>query len=145
MDKNQLNQYKRFHIVGIYHPPSSSNNQTTNTTFINEITDLSTKKITNLGNLIKLGDLNINTEDNTNAENTIFNDTMKAIGLEQHVEGPMHRLGSTLLDCKNNTKLFSVVNSITNNRPSNTLPENKSDESLIRLLSLSVYMRNKIW
>ena len=37
-----------------------------------------------------------------------------------------------ILDCKNNTKqLFSVVNSsITNNRLSNPLPGNKSDEEI---------------
>ena len=91
-----IHRNKPIHIVGIYHPSPSSHNQTTNMTFIDEITDLLTKKITSLDNLIILGDLNINTEDNTNAENTIFNDTMKAFGLEQHVQGPMHRLGSTL-------------------------------------------------
>ena len=42
-----------------------------------------------------LGDFNINTEDNTNAENTIFNDTMVAFGFEQHVQEPTHRLGNT--------------------------------------------------
>ena len=36
-----------------------------------------------------------------------------------------------ILDCKNNSKqLFSVVNCITNNKPSNPLPENKTDEEL---------------
>ena len=36
-----------------------------------------------------------------------------------------------ILDCKNNTKqLFSVVNSITYNSPSNPLPENKSGEEI---------------
>ena len=43
-----------------------------------------------------LGDFNINTEDTTNIENTIFNDTMVAFGFEQHVQGPMHRLENTL-------------------------------------------------
>ena len=87
---------KPIHIVGIYHPPPSSDNQTTNMIFIDEITDLLTKNITKLDNLIILGHFNINTEDNTNTENTIFNDTMKALLLEQHVQGLMHRLRSTL-------------------------------------------------
>ena len=52
--------------------------------------------MTNLDNLIILGDFNINTEDITSVENTIFNDTMIAFGLKQHVQGPMHRLGNML-------------------------------------------------
>ena len=67
-----------------------------NATFINEITDFPTEKITNLGNLIILGDFNIHTEDNTNAENTIFNDPMIAFGFKEHVQGPMHTLGNML-------------------------------------------------
>ena len=50
-----MHRNKPMHIIGIYHPPPSINNQTTNTTFINEITDLLTEKITNLDNLIILG------------------------------------------------------------------------------------------
>ena len=42
-----------------------------------------------------LGDFNFNTEDTTNAENTIFNDTVVAFGFEQHVQGPTHRWGNT--------------------------------------------------
>ena len=52
--------------------------------------------MTNLDNLIILRDFNINPGDITNVENTIFNDTMIALGFEQHVQGPMHRLGNTL-------------------------------------------------
>ena len=43
-----------------------------------------------------LGDFNINTREITNADNTIFNDTMAALGLEQHIHSPTHRLGNTL-------------------------------------------------
>ena len=52
--------------------------------------------MTTLDNLIILGDFNINTEDITNAENTIFNDTRIAFGCKQHLQGPMHRLGNML-------------------------------------------------
>ena len=39
--------------------------------------------MTNLDILIILGDFNINTEDITDAENTIFNDTMIAFGFKK--------------------------------------------------------------
>ena len=91
-----IHRKKPIHIIGIYHPPPSNVNQTTNTTFIDEITDLLTEKITTLDNLMVLGDFSINTEDTTNAENNIFSDTMVAFGFDQHVQGPMHRLGNTL-------------------------------------------------
>ena len=91
-----IHKNKPIHIIGIYHPQPSTNNQTTNATFTDKITDLLTEKITKLDNLLILADLNINTEDTTNAENTIFNDTMIAFGFEQHLQDPMHRLGNTL-------------------------------------------------
>ena len=43
-----------------------------------------------------LRDVNINTRETNNADNTIFNDTMAALRLEQHVHSPTHRLGNTL-------------------------------------------------
>ena len=43
-----------------------------------------------------LGDLNINTRESTNTDNTIFNDIMATLGLEQHIHSPTHRLGNTL-------------------------------------------------
>ena len=73
-----IHSNKPIHIVGIYHPPPSSENQTTNMTFINGITDLLAKRITNLDNLMILGNLNIDTGNTTNAENTIFNNTVRA-------------------------------------------------------------------
>ena len=91
--------------MGIFHPPCSTNNQTTNATFIDEITDLLTEKITSLDNLIIHGDLNIN----TNAENTIFRDTMIAFGFGQHVQGPVHRLGNTLDQSLHNWKVKSKL------------------------------------
>ena len=68
----------------------------TTSTFIDEITSFLTVRITNLSNIIILGDFNINTRETTNADNTIFNDTMAALILEQHIHNPTHRLGKTL-------------------------------------------------
>ena len=41
-----------------------------------------------------LGNFNINTRETTNADNTIFNDTMAALRLEQYIHSPTHRLGN---------------------------------------------------
>ena len=41
-----------------------------------------------------LGNFNINTRETTNADNTIFNDTMAAIRLE-NIHSPTHRQGNT--------------------------------------------------
>ena len=68
----------------------------TTSTFIDEITSLLTEKIPNLSNIIILGDFNINTIETTSADDTIFNNTMAALRLEQHIHSPTHKLGNTL-------------------------------------------------
>ena len=87
---------KAIHLVGIYHPPPSTTNRTTTSMFIDEITYLLTETVPKYPNLIILGDLNISTENVTNPDTVIFNDTMAAFGLQQHVQGPTHKMGNTL-------------------------------------------------
>ena len=68
----------------------------TTSTFIDEITNLLTERIPNLSNIIILGDFNINTIETTSTGDTIFNNTMAALRLEQHMYSPTHKLGNTL-------------------------------------------------
>ena len=91
-----IHRNKPYHIIGLYHPQLSTDNQRTTSTFINEITSILTERITNLSNIMILGDFNINTKETTNADYTIFNDTMATLRLEQHIHSPTHRLGNTL-------------------------------------------------
>ena len=91
-----IHRNKTHHIIGLYHPPPSIDNQMTTSTYIDEITSLLTERITNLDNIMILGDFNINTRETTNTDITMFNDTMAALRLEQHVHSPTHRLGTTL-------------------------------------------------
>ena len=84
------------HLVGIYHPPPSTTNRTTTGMFIDEITDLLTDIVPKFSNLIILGDFNISTENVPNPDTVIFNDTMAALGLQQHVRGLTHKMGNTL-------------------------------------------------
>ena len=68
----------------------------TTSTFIDEITSFPTERITNLSNIMILGDFNINTRETNKADNTILNDTMAALRLEQHVHSSTCRLENTL-------------------------------------------------
>ena len=75
--------------MGIYHLPPSSTNKTMTGMFIDEITDLLTDNIPKHSNLIILGGFNISTENVSNPDTVTFNDTMAALGLQQHVQGPI--------------------------------------------------------
>ena len=91
-----IHRNKRYHIIGLYHHPPNTNSQMTTSTFVDEITNLLTERIPNLSNIIILGDFNINTMETTSADETIFNNTMAALRLKQHIQGPTHKLGNTL-------------------------------------------------
>ena len=78
--------------------PSQTNGEhnTTNGMFVNDITELLVNRLSQYQNNIILGDFNIHIEDLTNAYAIIFNDTMRALGLEQHISGSTHVRGNTL-------------------------------------------------
>ena len=52
--------------------------------------------MTNHKNLVILGDFNMVIQDLNNPESLAFSDTMKALGLIQHIDKPTHPLGNTL-------------------------------------------------
>ena len=89
--------------MGIYHP--LPNNDTTNTMFIDEITELLEGMIGKYNNAVTLGDLNMHVDDVTNANSYIFNDTMHAFHFKQHLTSPTHKCGH-ILDL-----VYSEVNS----------------------------------
>ena len=61
---------------------------------LDEMTDLLTDKIPKYSNLMILGDFNINTENALNPDTV--NNTMAALGLQQHIQGPTHKTGKRL-------------------------------------------------
>ena len=63
---------------------------------MDNLTYLLTEKISKLSNTIIMGDFNINTKDISNADTVAFNDTMHALGLNQHVTNPRHQKGNIL-------------------------------------------------
>ena len=85
---------KPLYIMRIYHPPPS--NDTTNTMFIDEITELLEGMIGKYNNMVILGDLNMHVDDLTNTDSYIFNDTMHTFGFKQDVTSPTHKCGHIL-------------------------------------------------
>ena len=76
--------------------PSSPQEGIINSMFINAITEYLTDVLSKHKNNVILGDFNIHTEDLSSSDTVIFNDTMEALGLEQHVKFLTHRCGNTL-------------------------------------------------
>ena len=87
---------KPIHITGIHHPPPNRESNTTHGMFIDDITELLVKKPPQYQNSTILRDSNIQIEDLTNADAIIFSDTMRALGLEQHIFCPTHVKENTL-------------------------------------------------
>ena len=83
-------------ILGFYHPPLGSSPGHTNANFIEDVNHLVHCLITNDNNLVILGDLNMDVQDLGKPKASIYNDTMKRLGLTQHVLEPTHKLGNTL-------------------------------------------------
>ena len=64
--------------------------------FIDDITEYLTSKLQEKSNNIIVGDFNMHIDDFSSNDTIIFNDTMAALGLDQHVKEPTHRLGNIL-------------------------------------------------
>ena len=64
--------------------------------FINDLTDYLTKWMAPYRNFIICGDFNMHIDDLTDIEAQIFNDTMEALGLQQHVNFETHHAGNIL-------------------------------------------------
>ena len=64
--------------------------------FLDEIMELLTTLIPKYNNILLLTDFNMHIEDIDNADNIIFNDTMEALILIQHVKSSTHKQGNIL-------------------------------------------------
>ena len=83
-------------ILGIYHPPYSISQKITNSMFLNGLKDT----LLNGWPLLEIpkyaGTFNIHVDDPNDSKAKIFNDTMEALGLQQHVSFPAHCAANTL-------------------------------------------------
>ena len=82
-------------IHGIYHLPPSLANKTTNGMFIAEFIDYVSTTLPSHPNNIYIGDFNLHVSEEE-TDSTIFNDSIEAMGLHQHVGFPTHKSGNTL-------------------------------------------------
>ena len=78
-------------ILGVYRPPDGSIAQ-----FLDIFMELLVDIVNSNTNLVVLGDFNIHVNDREDPNASIFLDTMTALGLKQHVEGPTHKSGNCL-------------------------------------------------
>ena len=85
-----------FTLHCVYHPPYSLNNKTTNAMFIDEFTDFASMLIPDHINNIFIGDFNLHVSDPNDTNSAIFNDTIEAMGLLQHVGKSTHKSGNML-------------------------------------------------
>ena len=83
-------------ILGIYHPPYSVGQNTTNTVFVDELTEFLKDWMTPYRNVIICGDFNLHINNPSDKEAQSFIDTMEAIGLKQHVSFQTHHAGNIL-------------------------------------------------
>ena len=96
-------------LIAIYHPPYSTSNPFTNTTFIDEYTAWLTDQIGSYDNLYITGDFNIHVN-NTMMDDkaSAFVDSMEALGLEQHCNFITHKACNTL-DLGHNRNIWSFT------------------------------------
>ena len=83
-------------ILGIYHPPASTQHRTSNSDFIDDLTQLLTTTGSENRNIMLLGDLNLHKDNPEDPDADQLITTIEAFGLKQHIKFPTHQLGCTL-------------------------------------------------
>ena len=85
-----------FSLIGVYHPPPSATNKTTNQQFIDKLAEILMPIATEQRNVVILGDFNIHVNDQDDLDNILLQDWLEASGLINHVTFPTHISGNTL-------------------------------------------------
>ena len=83
-------------IHGIYHPPYSLTNKITNQMFIDDFTEYVSTSLPDHSNNIYIGDFNLHVSDSQDTDAAIFNDSIEAMGLYQHIHFQTHKSGNVL-------------------------------------------------
>ena len=100
-------------IHGIYHPPYSTTNKTTNTKFIEDFTDYVSTCPPDHQNNVFIGDFNLHVSNMLDTDAAIFGDSIDALGLYQHVGFTTHKSGNVLdlilSDFTNDTKVLTTA------------------------------------
>ena len=83
-------------IIRIYHLPQDTEQEFSNSNFIDQLTDLPTDKIPKHQDLIIMGDINILINNSEDLDAQALLNTIAAFNLKQHVNIPTHNQGHTL-------------------------------------------------
>ena len=115
-----------FNILGVYHQPDSSSI----TQFTEELVEYVTSYTAEHKNIIITGDLKVRVNDVDDNQVEFFNNTMEAIGLQQHVDIYTHKLRNIL-----DLILTNITNSwlVTDTQPGEFLSDHRA---VIATLSL---------
>ena len=76
---------RKITLLGVCHPPVGSTPGKQHKKFLDGISQLVRYFITNHENLVLLGDFNIHVQGPANLDSIVYNDTMEAMGLIQHI------------------------------------------------------------
>ena len=87
-----LNTSPKLHVVGVYRLPNAS----TILEFTDEFSDYIMEMIDTYKNLVIMGDFNVHVSNFESNEVLLFNSTVEAMGLKQHVHQPTHQKGNIL-------------------------------------------------
>ena len=83
-------------ILRIYHPPATTQHKTSNSNFIDDLTQLLTTTGSENRNIVLLGNLNLHIGNPEDPDADQLITTIKAFRLKQHIKFPTHQLGHTL-------------------------------------------------
>ena len=83
-------------ILGIYHPPYSTGQNTTNSVFLDKLTEFLMDWMTSYRNVIICGGFDLHINNPSDKEAQSFMDTMEGLGLKQHVSFQTHHVGNIL-------------------------------------------------
>ena len=88
-------------------PPQGTQEGITNTTYLDELTDLLTEVTAKHRNIIILGDFNMHIENSEDPDAQVLIDTLEAFSLKQHIPFPTYNQGHILdlITTENNTCL----------------------------------------
>ena len=94
-------------VLGIYHPPASTQHKTSNSNFIDNLTQLLSTTGSENRNVVLLCDLNLHIDNPEDPGADQLITTIEAFRLKQHIKYPTHQLGHTLdlIATKSTTKL----------------------------------------
>ena len=87
---------KPAYFTGIYHPPYSLRNKSTNRAFLDDFTSFVTDLLPKWPDNVLIGNFNLHIRNDNDIDSAIFLDTIEAMGLYQHVSFATHKSGNTL-------------------------------------------------